>query len=217
MADTSVRALQRALNHFTTRYLDGVPALHVDGDLGPATKKRVVQCKVWLGYEGRPMPTADREFRERLWHPKDDRFSTRERIARGNRRRSAQRREWREELRQADGHDGVVLYDGVPCAAVAVPILNWCREHGWDGVLVSGWRSKKYSRGLCISMCGAPSCPGRCAGESSNHVGLTVDRFALDVTEYAEFERIVAQCPLEPRIKNELDERDPVHFSPSGR
>lgn len=216
MSQSTTRALQRALNYFTIRYVDGVPALHVDGVSGPATRKRIRQCKYWLGYQGKTTADDNHELRERLWHPKDPRYSTKERIARGNRRRSAHRREWRQELRLADGHDGVVLYDGVPCAAIAVPILNWCREHGWNGVLVSGWRSPHYSRGLCIKMCGAPSCPGMCAGESSNHVGVSSSRFALDVTEYSDFENIVVKCQLKPRIKNLLDARDPVHFSPSG-
>jgi hypothetical protein len=216
MSTPSTRDIQEALNTFTGRYVDGVPALRVDGELGPATRKRIRDVKYWLGYEGKRNSVVSRAFRERLWHPKDPGFSTRERVAEGARRRSAHNREWGEELRRADGHDGVVLYDGVPCAAVLVPVLNWCRTHGWHGVLVSGWRSPVFSESLCLRMCGAARCPGRCAGRGSNHSGRSKERCAADVSEYAQFGRVVARCPREPKLHNALGARDPVHYSPSG-
>lgn len=117
----------------------------------------------------------------------------------------------------AEKATGVTRYDGVPVAAVAVPYLQWAREHGWKGRLVSGWRDPEYSRSLCRRMCGADSCPGRCAGLSSNHVGSTVARFAIDVSDYQAFGRLMAKCPHSPRIWNGLGSIDPVHFSPNGQ
>lgn len=111
---------------------------------------------------------------------------------------------------------GVTKFDGVPVAAVAVPYLSWARNHGWSGRLVSGWRDPRYSESLCYRMCGRPRCPGQCAGTSSNHVGTTKDRFAIDVSEYHQFARVIARCPLRPRIFNDLP-NDRVHFSPSGK
>lgn len=111
---------------------------------------------------------------------------------------------------------GVTRYDGVPVAAWMVPYLKWARENGWRGRLVSGWRDPNYSRALCMRMCGAPSCPGRCAGLSSNHVGSAKPHGAIDVSDYGTFERLMARCPIEPRLRNTLDARDPVHFSVPG-
>lgn len=111
---------------------------------------------------------------------------------------------------------GVTRYDGVPVAAWMVPYLQWARENGWRGRLVSGWRDPQYSRNLCMRMCGAPSCPGRCAGTSSNHSGSTPGRGAVDVSDYVTFERLMARCPISPKLINRLDARDPVHFSVSG-
>jgi hypothetical protein len=111
---------------------------------------------------------------------------------------------------------GVTTYDGVPVAAVAVRYLDWARAHGWQGHLVSGWRDPKYSQSLCYRICGAPRCPGKCAGTSSNHVGTDLHRFAVDVSDYVTFRRVIANCPYEPRIFNNLPV-DPVHFSPNGQ
>ena len=211
----STRGLQEALNAFTARYVDGVTPLIVDGKDGPATRKRVRQSKFWLGYAGKPDARDSSIFRSRLWHPNNTKFSDAARIARGEQRRSDHRAAWRKELAHAKA-SGITTYDGVPCALVAVPILDWCRAHGWHGKLVSGFRTPEFSDKLCHDMCGAPSCPGRCAGRASNHSGKTTNQFAVDVSDYANFERIVARCPLEPKIRNLLDARDPVHFSPSG-
>lgn len=111
---------------------------------------------------------------------------------------------------------GVTKYDGVVVAAWMVPYLQWAREHGWKGRLVSGWRDPHYSQQLCYSMCGAPSCPGRCAGLSSNHVGSAKPRGAVDVSDYQNFGRLMQRCPYEPKLINRLGARDPVHFSASG-
>ncbi len=111
---------------------------------------------------------------------------------------------------------GVTRYDGVPVAAWMVPYLQWARANGWRGRLVSGWRDPNYSRSLCMRMCGEPSCPGRCAGLNSNHVGSAEPRGAIDVSEYTHFAALMRRCPLEPRIFNALGARDPVHFSASG-
>lgn len=216
MAGLSTRQLQEALNAFTNRYVDGVAPLRVDGADGPATRKRVRQAKYWLGYDGKPNSADSTAFRERLWHPKEPKYSTRERIARGEKRRTDHRAAWRVELRRARA-SGVATFDGVPVALVGVPHLEWAREHGWQGVLVSGWRSPEHSDDLCHQMCGAPSCPGKCAGRASNHSGKTMDRFALDVSDYQRFGRLMATCPHSPRLSNALGQRDPVHFSPSGR
>lgn len=60
----------------------------------------------------------------------------------------------------------------------------------WKGKVFSGFRTPAYSTSLCEHMCGAPACPGRCAGASSNHScppthsGVPHEG-AVDVTDYA--------------------------------
>lgn len=111
---------------------------------------------------------------------------------------------------------GTATFEGKKVAAVAIPYLKFARAHGWSGSVTSGWRSPEYSRSLCINMCNAPKCPGRCAGESSNHVGTSPDRFAIDVSDYVTFGRIMARPDApKPKIWNNLPS-DRVHFSPSG-
>ncbi len=111
----------------------------------------------------------------------------------------------------------MATFDGRPVAAWMKPYLVWARNQGWRGTLNSGWRSPAYSEQLCRNICGAPSCPGRCAGRASNHAGSVKPAGSLDVSDYARFGELMRRCPLEPRIHNALGARDPVHFSHSGR
>ena len=95
--------------------------------------------------------------------------------------------------------------------------LDWARQNGWKGTLNSGFRDPAYSEKLCISMCGAPSCPGRCAGRASNHAGSSNPAGAVDVSDYVTFGQLMRRCPYSPKIFNALGAQDPVHFSASGR
>ena len=68
-------------------------------------------------------------------------------------------------------------------------ILQEARNaHAWSGSVISGYRSPAYSTSLCEAMCGAPTCPGRCAGANSNHscppthTGIPYEG-AVDVTD----------------------------------
>lgn len=216
----TIKQLQEGLNVFTRRYLDGVAPLRVDGKKGAATSARIKKVKYYLGYQ-RPKEhgytsTVDVAFRSRLWHPKSLRYSSPARIARGAARRIRQRRDWAKNHAQASSNTGVGSFDGRPVAKWLIPYLQWARDNGWKGTLNSGWRDPVYSEKLCLSMCGRPSCPGRCAGRSSNHSGSVKPRGAIDVSHYYEFGQLMRRCPLEPRIFNALGARDPVHFSASG-
>jgi hypothetical protein len=112
---------------------------------------------------------------------------------------------------------GVATFDGKPVAAWLKPYLVWARNNGWQGTLNSGWRDPAYSEQLCRNICGAPTCPGRCAGKTSNHAGSVKPAGAVDVSDYGKFGELMRRCPIEPRIFNALGARDPVHFSASGR
>jgi hypothetical protein len=119
---------------------------------------------------------------------------------------------------EGGGGVGTAKFDGKVVAAVAIPYLEFARAHGWNGTVTSGYRTPEYSEALCRQMCGAPSCPGRCAGRSSNHSGLTSTRFAIDVSAGSEttFGQLMARPDApRPRIFNNLPS-DRIHFSPTG-
>lgn len=214
MNRNQVRDLQRDLNRFSGKYLAKFPKLQVDGKRGHATNRRIQSAKWYLGYGGNAQRSSrvTDEFRERLARPKSPDVMPREMLEAGADRRKRQRKR----AAQAPS-SGVAHFDGRPVAAWLVPYLEWAREHGWTGTLVSGWRDPEHSEELCERMCGAPSCPGRCAGKASNHSGSVKPNGALDVSDFARFGQLMQRCPHEPRIFNALGRQDPVHFSASGR
>lgn len=217
-----IKEAQRAMNKFCKLRLAGIEPLIVDGIKGPATNKRVIKCKYYLGYThkrrtGKGAADIGTEFVWRCLHPRtlSKKYGLGAgTLARGARRRTAQRKHARDDHNNAK-KVGVGTFDGKPCAKVAIAIMQWCRKNGWHGRLSSGWRSAAYSTQLCEEMCGHPTCPGRCAGATTNHTGETAERFAIDVTDYVNFGKVVARCPIKPRIFNALP-ADPVHFSPTG-
>jgi hypothetical protein len=214
MTRDEIRELQKALNHFVKKRLRLQP-IYVDGRLGPVTRGRIRTVKFYLGYLKPINSVVDKDFRQRMWHPNSIKYSTYKRVRRGQERRIRQRKRAKQNDHHASKTTGTSLYHGVWVASAAVPILDWCKEHGWDGWVVSGYRTPAYSESLCYRMCGRPACPGLCAGRATNHAWALPNRFAVDVSNYWKFRQVVARCPVRPRIWNNLP-RDPVHFSPSG-
>jgi peptidoglycan hydrolase-like protein with peptidoglycan-binding domain len=216
MPREQVKGLQKALNAFTNKHLKGFGPLIADGVVGPATKKRIREAKAYLGYTGaaRRSSTVDRDFMRRLRHPRSARFSNPAMLARALDRRHKQRKAAKASMAP---RAGVATFDGKPVAAWLKPYLVWARNNGWKGTINSGWRDPAYSEQLCRNMCGAPSCPGRCAGRTSNHAGSVKPAGAVDVSDYTRFAELMRRCPLKPPIYNALGARDPVHFSVSGR
>lgn len=205
---------QRELNAFAKRYLRGVPPLRVDGEWGPASGSRLARTKYWLGYGKRDGRTWNSAFVRKLRHPHSVRYSPPWQLALGANRRRRQR------ALAAASHvpaSGKAYFDGRPVAAWLLPHLNFARQHGWKGTLVSGYRDPAYSEHLCYGMCGAPRCPGRCAGRSSNHSQHVRPYGAIDVSDYVTFGRLMARDDApKPRIYNALGAQDPVHFSHAG-
>lgn len=224
MLPGDIKSLQQRMNEFVKIYLDGLGPILVDGKLGPSTQGRIRTCKWYLGYlppkgskggSNSLDATPDHDFRQRLWHPKNPLYSSPARLSRAAKRRVAQRKRAKDNENKAKQH-GVSRYDGRLVANWLIPYCQWARAHGWRGTVVSGWRDPAYSESLCYRMCGRPSCPGRCAGRSSNHSGSDKPHGAIDVSDYWRFAQIIAHCPLSPRIYNALP-IDRVHFSASGR
>jgi hypothetical protein len=211
-----VRRLQKGLNRFTERFMEGVGPIIVDGIKGHATARRIATVKYHLGYTGKAQrsPTVKPEFVRRMRHPRSPRYSSPAMLTRAFARRAKQRKAARA---SAAPRNGVAMFDGRPVAAWLKPYLDWARQNGWKGTLNSGFRDPAYSEKLCISMCGAPSCPGRCAGRASNHAGSSNPSGAIDVSDYVTFGQLMRRCPYSPKIFNALGAQDPVHFSASGR
>jgi hypothetical protein len=219
MTHDEVVHLQHRLNEWAKNHKElGRQTLIVDGDLAKHTLDLLHAVRWDLGYANVQGFPVDENFYKRLNHPTqvhDDWGQTKEAVARGKSRRR-KRRLWVLRNRvHAYLKPGVGSFDGVPVAKTAIPVLRWARDHGWKGRLVSGYRSPAYSESLCYAMCGRPSCPGRCAGRSTNHAYAIPTRFSVDVSDYVNFGRIVAKSPIKPHIHNALP-RDLVHFSPSG-
>lgn len=214
----AVAGIQRELNAFTKKYLRGLAPLMVDGVKGHATNRRIMTAKHYLGYPASKRDSKiTSEFLNRLRHPRSRKYTPRGMLREAFARRRRQRRKWLANRARASVTRGVKRFDGKPCATWLVLYLQWARKNGWRGRLNSGWRSPAYSDYLCRQMCGAPRCPGRCAGRASNHAGSVKPRGAVDVSDYATFARLMRSCPLQPHIYNALGQRDPVHFSASGR
>jgi len=100
-----------------------------------------------------------------------------------------------------------------PIAAWMIQWLDKSRAAGWNGILVSGYRSPEYSQQLCYNICGAPSCPGTCAGTASNHTRYSYPGGAIDVSDNYNFAAI--QYRIGSPLRNNLPS-DRVHFSTSG-
>lgn len=110
--------------------------------------------------------------------------------------------------------DGLITVDGKQIATeVGREVLRIRAAGRWKGYVVSGYRTPEYSESLCYRMCGRPSCPGTCAGRSTNHARKGGRNGAVDLTDYYTF---AAECKrLGSWLENHLS-RDRVHFSDSG-
>lgn len=148
-------------------------------------------------------------------------------------KRDRQRRDDAKKLRQLhresqrEDQDGLSLWRGFTVAAWMVgdatgpdgKRVNWLQrsvDEGWSGGLYSGFRDPAYSEQLCFNICNQPSCPGLCAGRSSNHSGKDGSPpgwGAIDAQDYINFGRI--QARIGSPLKNALP-NDRPHFSATG-
>jgi GH25 family lysozyme M1 (1,4-beta-N-acetylmuramidase) len=208
------KEFQRTINRFVAKWVDDVPPLIVDGDFGAMTHRYIKQVQFWLGYgkrDGKPSETLVRRMR----HPRNPRFTPPGMILRGIARRTKQKRHAKKE-REAAQRKGVIVFDGKPCPTWIATILRQARVKGWNGVVVSGVRTTAHSIELCHQMCGAPSCPGKCAGASSNHNAdepVEDGEGAVDCSDFINLANVLQR--MGAPLKNDLP-RDLVHFSRSG-
>lgn len=215
-----IKRVQRQLNDFTNHHLKGFAPLIVDGKVGRHTRNRVVSSKYYLGYTGTRNAQVKRHLMAQLDHPNWKVRFPKGWVEIGQRRRHEEIVRWQQHQWDTSHLHGTRQYDGRTVAAYFVPVLNWARYTGhnglkWHGVVVSGYRTPAYSEHLCYVMCGAPTCAGRCAGRNTNHAWTEPPRGAIDVSDYQRFGFLMQFCPIKPHIFNDLP-IDRVHFSPTG-
>ena len=126
----------------------------------------------------------------------------------------------RKMIREMFDGAGTVEIDGEQVPKwIAKDVLKIRKRGNWTGVIVSGFRTPEYSEQLCIAMCGAVSCPGRCAGRATNHACPPTAKCrkpegAIDVSDYVTFGE---ECrAIGSVLHNSLGAQDPVHYSAAG-
>jgi peptidoglycan hydrolase-like protein with peptidoglycan-binding domain len=119
-----VRSLQRNLNRFAERYLEGIPPIAVDGKKGPETDKRIRTAKYYLGYGGdeRTSASVPPAFLRRLLHPHSARASGPAMLARAAQRRKKQRKRAQ--------RVGAGPIEGSPKHIIDAIVLPICRSCG---------------------------------------------------------------------------------------
>jgi len=143
----------------------------VDGKIGPLTRKHARIAGSWQGLSPAILkkitdgPISQSTF---------DILTHRRKRTKAMERRHNERLKHFAELRFHHAHppviEGLVTFDGHQLPAWIADINTRARASGmWKGSVISGVRSPEYSEHLCIVMCGAPTCPGRCGGRNSNH------------------------------------------------
>lgn len=91
-------------------------------------------------------------------------------------KRARKKHKWlvahKDDFPPGEGGGEWVEFDGHELPKWMAEINQEARDAGyWNGYAFSGRRSKEYSQELCENMCGAPTCPGKCAGIYTNHAG----------------------------------------------
>jgi hypothetical protein len=225
MDQKHARTLQKSVNEtLDNAGLDWMK-IPVDGKVGSLTRKHARVAGSWQGLS-----------REHLieigeGHLKVDGFvwdvlTHHEPMSREMKGRHDHRLHHFKQLRYEHEHppviEGLVTFDGHQLPGWIAEIDQKARDSGdWSGSVISGVRSPEYSEHLCIIMCGAPTCPGRCGGRFSNHAcppsgkGVKYEG-AEDVTDPAGLQRY-CRAHNEPLHGNgEALPADLNHFSHEG-
>jgi hypothetical protein len=218
-----VRTLQREVN----RTLHGAELdwlkIPEDGKFGPLTLKHARIAGSWQGFS----PARLRNIGEGKISSTTFNFLThRRKRTSAMQKRHKQRLKHFKALRYHHAHppviEGLVEFDGHQVPAWIAAILKKARAAGyWTGYVISGVRSPAYSEHLCIIMCGAPTCPGRCGGRYSNHAcppsgkGVKYEG-AVDVTDPAGLGNYCSSHNEPLRGDGEVLPDDLNHFSHEG-
>jgi hypothetical protein len=219
MHGDDVRDFQQLLNRRFAAWRIG-RRVNVDSDYGKDTRDAAMQVCVGLGIVAATAMAHGvlPDLRTKVRHPGR---RTPEEIERS---RSAAAKRFRGQLRKhfaATDDEGVVIFDGTPVAAWLAPHLRFAREHGWTGVVTSGFRSCEHQKTVAADFAArlgktvAQVYPnGPCA---SNHVGHGFPRGAVDVTRPEQLDHVLRETPHHPKLVwGGPVINDPVHFSATG-
>jgi hypothetical protein len=100
---------------------------------------------------------------------------------------------------------------GKPIADWIVPILVWAHDHGWGGIVTSGYRT--YAQQAALNAAGAFSA----AAGTSNHESTAYPGGAVDVSDPAWLIQVLATYPGPLKlVGGVLGPVDPEHFSATG-
>jgi hypothetical protein len=223
MNEHKTRKLQEQINITFGNAKLGWLKVPEDGRLGPLTRKHARIAGSWQGLSP-----------ENLSHIGEGKFSDfvydvlihQVPMSREMQVRHRHRLHHFQELRYHHKHppqvEGLVTYDGHQLPGWIAEINDEARKSGeWKGSVISGVRSPEYSEHLCIIMCGAPTCSGRCGGRFSNHAcpptgkGVKYEG-AEDVTDPEGLRNFCRKHNKPLRGGGEVLPLDPNHFSHAG-
>lgn len=201
-----VRELQEGLRALFDHYEIDWP-MRIDSDYGPRTKKSALVGLYVIGASNRMrhrtrhegLPERAQQFLRGSKHP---RFGAIRRRHRRKHIRHLRRQSHEDYGKQGDRWGTWVTPSGRRWMVAGWMVglrpgpdgrtVNWLKkfvEEGWDGELYSAARTPEYSESLCEAQCGAPSCPGTCAGRASAHSQYEAPVWgALDVINWAKFQ-----------------------------
>lgn len=110
---------------------------------------------------------------------------------------------------EAPRADGGVVTDpsGKKVASWIEPILEYARQHGWQGGINSGYRSFEDQTRIYNSGVRPAARPG-----TSNHEGSQYPRGAIDVSNAEQLSQILAKSKYRKKLVW-AGAKDPVHFS----
>jgi hypothetical protein len=105
----------------------------------------------------------------------------------------------------------------MPVASWMVPFLKKSQKEGWDGHVISGFRSPEESTKVCMSICGRPTCSATatsrpCAGATSRHSGRFHPDGAIDINPESQLEFAAIQRRIGSPLRNNVP-GDENHFS----
>jgi hypothetical protein len=181
---------------------------------GKTTRDRSERFEALSAWARKKEREADEKDIRKLWDANAESYRERFRFLDEKADKAAKKRQEEDEA-----NDGpITSFDGKPVTKDWAVVLQMCRDTGlWHGGLNSGYRSPAYSTQLCIQICGSPTCPGRCAGASSNHSKSSIPAgAAVDVSDPAGFRQALIRIGRS-ELHNALGAADPWHFSISGR
>jgi hypothetical protein len=110
------------------------------------------------------------------------------------------------------GRAGLATFDGKPVAAWIAPILQWARQHGWQGTVSSGYRTDAEQTAIYDSGVRPAAKPRSEGGPGSNHEGSRFPEGAVDVADAPQLAAILDASPYRGQLVWAAG-KDPVHFS----